>query len=401
MTLDSAITVRTATDQDWPALELLDAVAFGYHPTDPDRTLTRALTRTEDVVVATDNGTPIGLAMDLPLEFTVPGGAQVPARGVTWVSVAPTHRRRGVLRALFEHLHRNIAATGTPLAALTASEAGIYGRFGYGPATVAADVTIDRRFAAFRADAPDPGGVTLTDTQTAAERLPDIYERWRRITPGAQNRPQAQWDYTFGDPEVYRDGGSALFYLTHPDGYAMFRRRGSDDDMVAAVEELVAVTADAHAALWRALCGLDLMKRIEVTQHPDDALRLMLTDYRLPRTTRLADDLWLRIMDVPAALEARSYQVDLDTVLDVRDPYLDCGGVFALTVRYGRARCRRTDAAPRISMDLDALGSLYLGAHRARGLAAAHRITAASERDLALLDLAFGADRAAVLGWGF
>lgn len=401
MTSAVDLQIRTATDSDWPAIELLDSMAFGYHPADDDRTLGRALMRTEDIVLACEGDVPIGVAAHLPLDVTVPGGRQVPTRGVSWVSVAPTHRRRGVLRAMFTQLHRDITATDVPLAALTASEAGIYGRFGYGPATVAAEVTLDRRFARFRGDVPDPGGVRLADAATAARELPGIYDRWRRITPGAQARPQAHWDFTFADPEANRDGGTALFHLLHADGYAMFRRRGEDGTRTAVVEELVAVTDDAHAALWRALCGLDLTPHVEATVHADDPLRLMLTDSRLLRTTRVADDLWLRIMDVPAALEARTYALDLDTVVEVHDPYLDAGGTFALTVRDGHAQCRRTDAAPRISLDIDVLSSLYLGAHRARPFAAAGRVRASSDRDLTQFDLAFLADRPAVLGWGF
>lgn len=401
MTPTAGIQVRAADESDWPAIELLDAVGFGYHPAEPDRTLGRALMRVEDVVLATEDGVPVGVALHLPLEITVPGGRQLATRGVSWVSVAPTHRRRGVLRAMFAHLHRQIAATGVPLSGLTASEAGIYGRFGYGPATVVSEVTLDRRFARFRDDAPDPGGVRVVDAATAARQLPSIYDRWRRLTPGAQARPQPHWDFTFTDPEAGRGGGTALFFLLHPDGYAMFRRRGDGESRTAVVEELVAVTDAAHAALWRALCGLDLTARIEADVHADDPLRHMLTDSRLVRTTRVADGLWLRIMDVPAALEARTYSVDVDTVVEVRDPYLDAGGTFALTVRDGRAQCRRTDAAPRVSLDLDVLGSLYLGGHQARPFAAAGRLQAASDRDLTRFALAFLTDRPAVLGWGF
>ncbi|RVW07290.1 enhanced intracellular survival protein Eis [Prescottella agglutinans] len=401
MTPTAGIQVRTATDSDWPAIELLDSVGFGYHPAEPDRSLGRALTQIEDVVLATDDGVPVGVALHLPLEITVPGGYRSATRGVSWVSVAPTHRRRGVLRAMFTHLHREIVADGVPLAALTASEAGIYGRFGYGPATVTSEVTLDRRFARFRDDAPDPGGVRVVDAATAEQHLPGIYDRWRRITPGAQARPKPHWDFTFTDPESGRGGGTALFFLLRHDGYAIFRRRGDGDNRTAVVEELIAVTDDAHAALWRALCGLDLMAFIEASVPVDDPLRLMLTDSRLVRTTRVADDLWLRIMDVPAALEARTYAVDIDTVIEVRDPYLGAGGTFALTVRDGSARCRRTDASPRVSLDLDVLGSLYLGSHRARPFAAAGRVHAKSDRDLALLDSAFASDRPAVLGWGF
>ena len=174
MTVHDALTIRTATDDDWPALELLDSVGFGYHPIDADRTLLRPMFRTENIVVATEREVPIGQALYLDMEITVPGGHQVPACGVSWVSVAPTHRRRGVLRAMFTELHRRMETTGAPLAALTASDAGIYGRFGYGPATVATEVTVDRRFARFREDAPDPGGVVLADAATAAGRLPEL-----------------------------------------------------------------------------------------------------------------------------------------------------------------------------------------------------------------------------------
>ncbi|MGV9733698.1 enhanced intracellular survival protein Eis [Rhodococcus aetherivorans] len=401
MTVHDALTIRTATDDDWPALELLDSVAFGYHPIDADRTLLRPMFRTENIVVATERGTPIGQALYLDMELTVPGGHQVPACGVSWVSVAPTHRRRGVLRAMFTELHRRMEATGAPLAALTASDAGIYGRFGYGPATLATEVTVDRRFARFREDVPDPGGVALADAATAAGRLPELYDRWRLRTPGAQARPKAHWDYTFADPEERRDGASALFFLVHRDGYATFRRKGPDAEPVAVVEELVAITDDAHAALWRTLCGLDLTHRIETVQHPDDPLRLLLTDYRLPRTTSRVDELWLRIMDVPAALTARDYAADLDTVLTVRDPFRSAGGTFALTVRNGRARCVRTDSAPVITLDLDALSALYLGAHRARTFAAAGRVEARSAGDIDDLDRAFDVARPAMLGWHF
>ncbi|QNG20779.1 enhanced intracellular survival protein Eis [Rhodococcus triatomae] len=402
-TVRTAVDVRTATDSDWPAVELIDSVGFGYHPVEADLTLARTLTRTEDVVLATAEDVPVGVAMDLGFDLTVPGGAQLPTRGVTWVSVVPTHRRRGALRALLTELHTKIAATGAPLAALTASEAGIYGRFGYGPATVLDTVRFDRRFARFRDSTPDPGGVFIADAKSAAERLPGIYDRWRRLVPGAQSRPQAHWDHTFADPEAHREGASALFFLVHPDGYATFRRAGGSGGKEAAtvVDELVAVTPDAHIALWRALCGLDLTVTIEAHLHADDPLRLQLTDYRLVRTTGRADDLWLRIMDVPAALEARTYAADLETVIEIRDPFLDAGGTYALTVRDGRAQCRRTDATARVSTDIDVLGSLYLGGHRARTFAAANRLSAADPAEVAALDIAFGAERPAVLGWGF
>lgn len=398
---DNQITIRTATDSDWPALQLLDSVGFGFHPSAAVKSSTRALYRPEDIYVAVDGDVPIGMAIECDMEFTVPGARQLPTRAITWVSVAPTHRRRGVLRTMFDALHAHVRATGAPLAALTASDAGIYGRFGYGPVTVSEDISIDRRFAQFRSGLPGADGVSIVDSAAAAERLPGIYERWRLQTPGAQLRPGPLWDLLFADPSEDRGGASALFFLTHSDGYVTYRHKSDGADSVVEIDEFVAVTDDAHAALWRTLCGLDLVTRIHARQHPDDPLRLMLTDYRLVRTTGRTDRLWLRIMDVPAALEAREYAADLDTVLAIEDPYLNSGGTFALRIRDGVATCTPTDAEARITMASDVLSSVYLGTHQARTFATAHRVQASDPQEIRNFDFAFTTSRPAILGYAF
>ncbi|KJF24064.1 MULTISPECIES: enhanced intracellular survival protein Eis [unclassified Rhodococcus (in: high G+C Gram-positive bacteria)] len=398
---DNQITIRTATEADWPAIQLLDSTGFGFHPSSADKTLTRTLYRPEDIVVATEGDQVVGLAIEFDMEITVPGGNQLPTRGITWVSVAPTHRRRGILRSMFVRLHHHIASTGAPLVALTASDARIYNRFGYGPATVSESITIDRRFADFRPQAPTGSGVRITDAQTAATLLPAIYDRWRLVTPGAQRRPQAHWDFTFADPSDHRAGASGLFFLTHPDGYVSYRHRSDGSDSVVDIAEFVAINDDAYAALWRTMCGLDLVTRIEAEQHPEDPLRLMLTDYRSVRTTRRSDRLWLRIMNVPAALEAREYAADLDTVIKIEDPFLDSGGTFALSIRGGKATCRPTDADAQITMPSDILSSIYLGSHQARIFAAAGRVQASTPQEIRDFDFAFGTTRPAVMGYGF
>ncbi|NLU84296.1 GNAT family N-acetyltransferase [Rhodococcus sp. HNM0569] len=399
MNTERSVHVRTATADDWQTAELLDAVAFGEHTSREGEAFIRTVTDPGDIVLATVDDAPVGVALHMPMQITVPGGGQVDARGVSWVSVAPTHRRRGVLRTMFTALHERIAATGAPLAALVASEATIYGRFGYGPATVKSSITLDRRFATFRDEVPDPGGVEIADPDTARTRLPGIYDRWQRVTPGAQARPPAFWDLMFGDPDTRRRDGTPLFFLLHPDGYVAYRYLGKHR-RTARIDDFVAVTEDAYAALWRAVCGLDLTHTIEAAQHRDASLRMLLTDYRLVRTTASVDDLWLRIMDVPAALEARTYLGDLDTVLEVDDDFRAAGGRFRLRVENGTAQVTRTDAAPAVRLDLEVLASLYLGTHRPRQFAAAHRLHT-DPATLAALDVAFDADRPAVMGWTF
>jgi predicted acetyltransferase len=228
----------------------------------------------------------------------------------------------------------------------------------------------------------------------------EIYDRYRRLTPGGLQRPLPLWDDLLADWEDSRRGGTKWCSLLHPDGYLLYRTfRGTTRDV--RVEEFTAVTPEAHAALWRALIGLDLVETITIKSHPEDLLPYLLTDSRLVRTTGSQDDLWLRIMDVPAALQARTYRADLDTVIDVDDQFRSDGGRFALQIRGGRARCVPTDAQAEVEMDLDVLGSIYLGVHRASALAAANRIRCAGPETAARLDAAFRSDVPAQLGFGF
>ena len=395
--------VRTATDDDWPAIALLDATGFGW-TTDPDEfTAWRAMLASDAALVVCDEqlgGQVVGSALYLHLALTVPGGAVLPAAGVSLVVVAPTHRRRGMLRAMYDELHRQIAAAGYPIAALTASEGGIYGRFGYGPATVKHELTIDRRFAVPHPDAPDPGGVRLARPSEHRDDFMAIYERWRRLTPGGLVRPVPLWNDLLADRPSGRRGGSEWFALLHPDGYVLYRVHGSDPKTVR-VGEFRAATPDARIALWRALLGLDLMATVSIGTHPDDPLPYLLTDTRLARTTARGDDLWLRLMDPVVALSARRYAADLSAVIAVRDGFRSDGGRFAVEVREGVARCARTDAPADVEMDLDVLGSLYLGAHRASALAAANRLRCKDSALVRQLDVAFSVDVPAQLGFFF
>jgi predicted acetyltransferase len=355
---------------------------------------------TDSTVLACDGDDVVGMAHYLDLRLTVPGGAVLPMAGITIVGVAPTHRRRGILRAMCTELHNRIAAARYPIAGLTASEGGIYGRFGYGPATIEQEFTVDRRFARFRDDAPDPGGVRMVKPAECRDDLEDIYERWRRRTPGGLVRPKPLWDELLIDRESVRRGGTGWYTFLHPDGYAVYRVFG-DDPMFVRVGEFIAATTDAGIALCRALFGLDLMEKVVFGTHPADPLPYMLTDHRVARVTHVEDDLWLRIMDIPTALEARSYQSELSTVLDVSDTFRSDGGRFALEIRDGRARCRPTDADADVQMDLDVLGSLYLGAHKAASFASANRLHTNDSALLARLDAAFVSAVPAVLGYGF
>ncbi|MEB3034310.1 enhanced intracellular survival protein Eis [[Mycobacterium] nativiensis] len=398
--VSESLTLRTATDDDWVAMSVLAATGFGEDWDSESMTAWRTLTTSDSSLVVCDGDDVVGMSGYLDLELTVPGGAVLPAAGVSFVVVAPTHRRRGVLRSMYTELHRRIADSGYPIAALTASEGGIYGRFGYGPATVEHELTVDRRFVHLHADAPDPGGVRLVKPAGHRDAFAAIYQRWREQTPGGLARPLALWDDLLADRENTRDGGTAWFGLLHPDGYVLYRVHGGEPKSVR-VGEFRAVTPAAHVALWRALLGLDLMGKIVVGTHPDDPMPYLLTDTRLATTTGQVDDLWLRIMDIPAVLQARSYALDLSVVVQVTDGFRSDGGRFALVIRDGRAACTPTDAPADVELDLDVLGSLYLGAHRASALAAASRLRCHDGTLVRRLDAAFVSDVPAQIGYGF
>lgn len=373
----------------------LDATCFGHvvHPS--AAAAWRTMIPEGGAVIVADGPDVVGQALYMDMRLTVPGGAELPIAGLSWVAVAPTHRRRGLLRAMLTVTHDRIGAAGYPVAALTASEGGIYGRFGYGPATTAQLWSVDRRHAEFRSSAPDPGGVRIVVPADRSDELTAVYDRWRRATPGGLLRPAPLWEDLFADRDADRDGGTELFGFLHPDGYALYRVHDQSAPYVRVVE-FAAVTAEAHVALWRALAGLDLMERIEIRTYPADPLPYLLTDARAVRTTGARDDLWLRLVDIPAALQARSYRADLSAVVGVTG-----GGCFALDIREGRADCRPTDAAPDVELDSDVLGALYLGGHRASPFAVAGRLRGRTPGVVAALDAAFADDVAAQLGYQF
>lgn len=397
----TSLEIRTATHSDLPAIHLADGRAFGEQHSTDDRVLMERLIPPERLLLALDAGTVVGVTAVMPLRMTLPGGAQQEAAGISAVSVAVTHRRRGVLRQIFTAQHRRLVEDGAVLGALTASEATIYGRFGYGPAVGSQRVEIERRHVQFRGSAPDPGGVRQVEAEEARSLLPEVHGRWQRQTPGALHRSELWWEWRLSDLPEARRGASALFFLVHPDGYATYRVSRSDRGRSADVVDLVAATPDAHAALWRVLLGLDILGVVTADLPTDDPLPFLVTDVRAVRVLGADDRLWVRPLDVPAALAARRYACELDVVVAVDDPFLGQGGTFRLTGGPDGARCTPTDAAPEVHLGVAALGSVYLGGHRLGTLARAGLVQVDDPRVLSRVDLAFLADRSPAHGTDF
>jgi predicted acetyltransferase len=376
-----ALEYRTPTEEEFEPALLAAEAAFGeeIRPDEIER-VRRTLGDLDRVIVAFDGGRPVGLTLSFRFELTVPGGA-VPAAGVTWVSVQPSHRRRGILRELMRRQLEDAGARGEPVAILWASEAAIYGRFGYGMAAPAAELDGERHGFAFRDGAEAVGAVRLVSVEEAAELFPPILDRVRRERPGMLARSRDWWDvHRLPDPEHWRHGASPKFYVLYevdgrPEGYAMYRvkadwARGLPQSE-ARVIEAIATSPVATRELWRFLFGLDLIARVKSFPFdPASPLFLQVVD---PRRLHLAlnDGLWLRLTDLEGALAARTYAGDDSVVLDVLDGLLPGRGG---RVRVGAAGVERTGDEPDVRISVADLASAYLGAFDFERLAAAARV---------------------------
>jgi predicted acetyltransferase len=268
------------------------------------------------------------------------------------------------------------------LAALWASESVIYGRFGYGKAVLRNRVEIERRHAAMLPGIEPAGVVDLVPPETTLEHLRPVYQRMLPTRPGMYARSEQWWrDHSLHDPEDERRGASRYRYaIYHEDGetlgYAQYRVKSKWDDWNPAstvdVVEMLALTPGASAGLWRFLSGIDLVEKIEAWNRPEDEpLAWLLADPRRLRSMP-GDSMWLRLVDVPAALAARRYRIPGRLVLEVRDAFCPWNeGRYRLEGDRGDAACERTDADPDLVLDARDLGAVYLGGARMAALSRA------------------------------
>jgi predicted acetyltransferase len=328
--------------------------------------------------VAYDGASPIGSAASLPFQLTVPGG-ELAAGGVTWVGVLPSHRRRGILTQMMKRQLEDLRDRGEPLAILWASEAAIYGRFGYGISAPTWQLDADRSRFSFRDDPGAQGAVRLIDREEAAKLLPPIYDAVRREVPGFTSRNALLWDqYRLADPEHWRRGAGPKFHAVlefdgEPVGYAIYRIKNDWAEGFSKSQVLVletCATSDAaEREVWRFVFGIDLVVRIRGRHDPGSPLFLMVVD---PRSLmlRVTEGLWLRLVDLDAALTGRTYATDDPVVMEVRDELCPWN---AGRWKVGRDAGRTEDEAD-LELDVADLASAYLGAFDFERLAAAQRV---------------------------
>lgn len=328
------------------------------------------------------------------------GAGQIEAHQITAVTVRPSHRRNGILRSMMTRDLREAAERGLPLAILTASEATIYGRFGFGCATFTQAIEVDVR-ERFEVTAPRTGTTTLVAREHAVRLAEQIFAGFHAVTFGSVGRQYAYPRRASGEwgrerPVEDRNVRMAVHYDAEgtPAGYVSYRFAGWDTTpYTMKIVDLVAATPSAYLELWRYLGSLDLVQVVTWDgARRDDPLPWALRDRRCYDVKGTEDVLWVRLLDVPAALGSRSFRGSGTIVLEVLDALGLAGGSYVLTVVDGVAQVEHVEAAaaPDATLTINALGSLYLGGVSASALAAAGALDAAAEDAVELLDTLFG-----------
>lgn len=378
--------IRPITPEEAKKFFAAQGIAFSHDPRPDDGIAsTLAYADLSRSISVWDEDQVVGTAGTWTFEMTTPGGF-VPCGGLTWVGVLASHRRRGVLTSMMRYQLDQVRDRGEAIAALWASESIIYGRFGYGMAAEGAELSIDRTRTQLKWAPKFSGRTRYIERAEALATWPGIWDEVRRTFPGMHNRTPGWWENRIlRDPPWPAPAGySSLFNVQYeedgkPLGYARYRVKEDYKDgssaSILSVQNLIATTDAAYSALWQHIFGVDLMHTINAEWRPvDEPLYAMLSDpRRLVR--RPSDTLWVRMIDIPRALEARRYATEGSLVIEIADDFCPWNaGRYLLEGGPDGAKCSQTTREPDLSMTANELGSLYLGGMRAYPLARAGRI---------------------------
>lgn len=393
----------------------LERAFGGVEEAPEERALWNDLTEYDRSLGAWDGGGCVGTAGAFSFRMVVPGGVVLPVAGVTMVSVAATHRRRGLLTAMMRRQLDDVRARGEALAVLTASEPAIYGRFGYGIGTLALSLEIDTQ--RVRVAVPRGGDdvrLRFAAPVAVGAVCEAVYERVVTRRPGMLWRaPGSGWQrLPLLDSPAERQGGSPLQCVLAERagevvGYARFHNKPSWDrsgpNGTILLRDLEALDPGAYAALWRFLCEIDLTSSVVARSRPvDDPVQHLVSDIRRCQA-QLRDGLHVRLVDVGAALRARAYRAPLDVVLEVADDFCPWNaGRWRLTAEAGKdVCCERTTGPADLALSVAELGAVYLGGGNLMSLAGAGRVREVRGGALAEASAAFGSAVAPWLPHGF
>ena len=386
--------IRPITSEETEEFIRADSLAFGHVASEEDLAVHPGVGELARSLAAFSGGRIVGGSRTRSFRMRVPGG-ELPTAAIIDVSVQPTHRRQGIMTQLIADQLNGARELGEPLAALTASESIIYGRFGFGVGVIHERWDIDRPHTAYAANHKRSGSLELVGPAEMRAAFPAVYRRATALRPGAIERSAESWDWIVTDHPPYRGGGSAYFHVAFHgdsgdlDGYARYRLK----DGAVMVEELVSVTDDAHAALWRLCFDVDLTSSTQAGQRPvDDPLPWMLADPRRLKRSPY-DGLWVRLVDVPAALAGRTYLREGRIVFELRDSFCPWNqGRYVLEGGPEGAGCRLTKAEPDLALSASDLAAAYLGAVSFTTLSHAGRVEQMSDGSLLKADSMFATE---------
>jgi predicted acetyltransferase len=399
----SGVQVRTVVGDELATWFDVVAKAFGQARADDAHSRAERLVLPEDRATGAfaPGGGMVGATGAYGFGLVVPGGATVPAAGVTDVAVLATHRRRGVLRAMMAHQLDDAAARGEAVAVLNATEATIYGRFGYGMASRYAVWQLDPRATAFASPAP-VRAVRFVPQDEAAAVVAPLYDASLGARPGQVARPPAWWDLLLGQTETWKGGGQFFVAVVDPDpdgpdgpepgGYALYSlaEGGPGGRFRLVLRELVSASDETAAALWRFCLDVDLVTEVVAEVAVDEPLLWRLADSRAARSREVRDYLFVRVLDVEASLAARRWAAPVDLVLEVADGFRpQVAGRYRVRGDRTTSSCEHTDAPADLALDVADLGSLLLGGFAPSALAAGGRVRECRPGALARADAAF------------
>jgi predicted acetyltransferase len=392
------VEIRTIAEDEFETWMRAIESAFGSHVRPEDVQNERKVIDPARCLAAMDGNDIVGCASSVVFEMTVPGGT-IPTVGITGVGVVPTHRRRGVNTALMRRQLDDIRDEGFAIAALFASEGGIYGRFGYGVATFEAHVDVETARSAFIPGHDGDGRVRLLERDSVKELFLSIFNRARLTRPGAMKMEPHWFDAEFAEKHFGEE--RKFFFAVHEtgdavDGVAVYTIKHEWDLVPKNVVELYnldALTPSAYASMWRFVLDLDLVTKLTAWSRPADEPLLHLL--REPRrlNMRLRDGMWVRLLDIPRALTARRYPHDGRVVFDVRDSFCPWNdGRYALEAGVDSATCEQTDDEADLLLTTNELAAAYLGGSTFSQLHRAGRVSEERAGALATADAMFAWD---------
>jgi predicted acetyltransferase len=365
--------LRPITPTEFTAYHAMTSQSFLEDTRAEDRELELATFEYDRSIAAFAGDQVVGSAAAYSRRLTVPG-AELPVAGVSWVAVRSTHRRRGVLTAMMRKQLDEMHERGTEsVAILWASEPAIYGRFGYGQAATGCRLEVDSALSRIRREVPRPGRLRNVSTEEVErDALVAVYEAVRRARVGWLDRSTGWWDARLADPEHWRHGAAALRCLVHEDdagtvdGYVLYAPKqgweptGPHGELL--IRELVTDDPGAYASMWGYLLDHDLVRVVRHRLAAVDEPLVHLVDNMRAVQRPVGDTLWVRLVDLPAALAARTYLMPVDVVLEVTDDWCPWNtGRYRLSGDRTGATCVPSTDAADLSLPVSALGAAYLG----------------------------------------